>query len=60
MRALTASMINLLAAVRTYLERGKYKISFKIFLIIIGALSIYAAGERLGEFLFYITNKNLF
>ena len=41
---------------KDYLEKGKYKLYFKIIVVSISVLAIFEAGKSLGEFIYFIKN----
>lgn len=56
MNDLTISIKKILGTISEYNAKGKYKVAFRIFLILFSALMLYTAGKIFGEVIYHITH----
>ncbi|CAL65119.1 secreted protein [Christiangramia forsetii KT0803] len=56
MKTTALSIQNMKTEILRYLDRGKYRLSFKIVLLLLSAIMIYSAGKSLGEIIYHILN----
>lgn len=56
MNELAITLQQLITRITEYLEHGKYKILFWIFLLMSSIYTIYTAGISVGEVIYYFTN----